>query len=61
MVNAVNRYGGNARLTIYPENGHNCWSNAYGDPALYDWFLSHRNANAGEMIDEYQNNSEKFG
>ncbi len=61
MVNAVNRYGGNARLTIYPENGHNCWSNAYGDPALYDWFLFHRNANAGEMIDEYQNNSEKFG
>jgi len=61
MVNAVNRYGGNARLTIYPENGHNCWSDAYGSKALYEWFLSHENNNAKAMVDEYKNNSEKFG
>ena len=61
MVNAVNRYGGNARLTIYPENKHNCWSDAYGSPALYEWFLTHENNNAGALINEYKNNSKDFG
>ena len=61
MVNAVNRYGGNARITIYPENKHNCWSDAYGSPALYDWFLTHQNQNAGELVDEYSHNSSDFG
>ena len=60
MVNAVNKRGGNARLTIYPENGHNCWSDTYANPALYTWFLTHTNSNAEALIDEY-NNSERFG
>lgn len=41
MVEAVRQIGGNARLTIYPEAGHNSWTQAYDDPALYEWFLSH--------------------
>ena len=60
MVNAVNKRGGNARLTIYPENGHNCWTDTYGNPALYEWFLTHTNSNAQSLIDEY-NNSKDFG
>ena len=60
MVNAVNKRGGNARLTIYPENGHNCWTDTYGNPALYEWFLTHTNSNAQALIDEY-NNSKDFG
>ncbi len=60
MVNAVNMRGGNARLTIYPENGHNCWTDTYGNPALYEWFLTHTNSNAQSLIDEY-NNSKDFG
>ena len=60
MVNAVNKRGGNARLTIYPENGHNCWTDTYGNPALYTWFLTHTNSNAQALIDEY-NNSKDFG
>ena len=60
MVNAVNKRGGNARLTIYPENGHNCWSDTYANPALYTWFLTHTNSNAQALIDEY-NNSKDFG
>lgn len=31
----------NARLTVYPEAGHNSWTQAYDDPKLYEWFLSH--------------------
>ena len=42
MVNAVNKHGGNAKLTIYPDAGHNAWDRAYNDPALFDWLLAHR-------------------
>lgn len=45
MVDAVNRAGGSAKLTIYPGAGHDVWTAACSDPALYEWFLSHINAN----------------
>lgn len=44
MVDAVNQRGGNARLTVYPENGHNAWTDTYSNPELYRWFLSHEKA-----------------
>ncbi len=42
MVRAIRACGGNPRLTIYPDLGHNAWDPAYDDPALYLWLLSHR-------------------
>lgn len=30
------------RLTRYPEAEHDCWTETYNDPRLYEWFLSHR-------------------
>lgn len=40
LVDAIQACGGNARLTLYPETGHQVtWWNAYADPALYEWFL----------------------
>jgi predicted peptidase len=42
MVDAVKRAGGSARLTVYPEAGHDSWSATYDNPELYRWFLSHR-------------------
>lgn len=41
MVDGVNKHGGNAKLTVYPDVQHDCWLNAYADPALFEWFLSH--------------------
>jgi predicted peptidase len=41
MVDAVNRSGGDASLSIYPDIAHDAWTATYGNPALYDWFLSH--------------------
>ncbi|MDB6053287.1 MAG: phospholipase [Verrucomicrobiales bacterium] len=29
------------KFTIYPEAGHDSWVQAYNDPKLYEWFLSH--------------------
>ncbi len=40
MVEAVNRCGGNAKLTLYEGVKHNSWENAYSDPEIYQWLLS---------------------
>ena len=45
MVDSVNRRGGNAKLTIYPENDHNSWTDTYRNIAVFEWLLSHRNQN----------------
>lgn len=34
--------GGNVQLTIYPDAGHDAWTAAYADPALYAWLLAQR-------------------
>ena len=28
-------------LTVFPEAGHDSWTEAYANPKLYDWFLQH--------------------
>jgi predicted peptidase len=45
MVDAVKKAGGDARLTVYPNTGHNAWDQAYRDPALYEWLLAHQKEN----------------
>lgn len=39
MVDAVKNRGGNARLTVYPEAGHDSWTETYDNPELYEWLL----------------------
>ncbi len=41
MVKAVNDHGGKAKLTVYPEAGHDSWTETYNNPELYSWFLQH--------------------
>ncbi len=41
MVNAVNRAGGNAKLTVYENVQHDSWVPAFANPEVYDWLLSH--------------------
>jgi len=41
MVEAVNKNGGDAKLTIYPGVGHDSWRKAYANEELYKWFLAH--------------------
>jgi predicted peptidase len=42
MVEAVKKAGGNVKFTLYPEAGHDSWTEAYNDPELYKWLLSRR-------------------
>lgn len=54
MVDAVNARGGNAKLTIYPENEHDAWSDTYKNPEVFDWLLSHTNKIGKEMVDGFK-------
>lgn len=42
MVQSVQRTGGTAKLTVYPEANHDSWTATYDNPELYEWLLSHR-------------------
>ncbi|HPC95888.1 MAG TPA: prolyl oligopeptidase family serine peptidase [Sedimentisphaerales bacterium] len=48
MVQAVERAGGSAKLTVYPEANHDSWTATYDNPELYEWFLSHRLNRSGQ-------------
>ncbi len=41
MVRGLRQAGGDVRFTVYPDAGHDSWSQAYADPELYSWLLSH--------------------
>ena len=42
MVEAINDRGGNAKLTVYPDAGHDSWTKSYDNQELYEWLLEHR-------------------
>jgi predicted peptidase len=42
MVDAMNKTGGHARLTLYPGVGHNSWTRAYDTPELFTWMLAQK-------------------
>ena len=41
MVEALKQAGADVKYTRYPGVGHDCWTQSYNNPELYDWFLSH--------------------
>lgn len=53
MVAAINQNGGDARLTIYPNNGHDAWSDTYSNPEVYKWLLTKENSNIAEITNIY--------
>ena len=42
MVQCLKEAGADARLTIYPDLDHDSWTVTYNNPALYAWFLEHK-------------------
>jgi predicted peptidase len=42
MVEAMNKHGGSARLTVYPDAGHDSWTETYDNPELYEWLLQQK-------------------
>ncbi len=54
MVNAVNKAGGNAKLTVYTECYHDSWTNAFHDPELFRWLLKNENKNEAALTNEFK-------
>lgn len=48
MVEALKQAGGNVQFTVYPEAGHDSWTAAYNDPALYEWLLAQKRTAAAK-------------
>ena len=42
MIEALKKHGGDPKLTVYPEAGHDAWTETYAGTELYDWLLQQR-------------------
>lgn len=42
MVDALREADGNVKFTIYPEAGHDAWTETYENPELYVWLLKQK-------------------
>lgn len=42
MSNAVKNQGTEAKLTLFPEAGHNSWDDAFKEPEFFPWLFSHK-------------------
>lgn len=40
MVNAIKRMNGDVQFTVYPEAGHDSWTEAYNTSELYTWMMN---------------------
>lgn len=49
MIAAVEKAGGSAKLTVYPEAGHDSWTETYKNEAVYDWLLAQRRASTAPL------------
>lgn len=41
MVKALKEAGNDVKFTVYPNAGHDSWTESYNNPELYKWFLAH--------------------
>ncbi|MBE7560195.1 prolyl oligopeptidase family serine peptidase [bacterium] len=42
MVEALRALGADVRFTVYPEAGHDSWTETYDNPEFWDWLLAQR-------------------
>jgi predicted peptidase len=48
MVDRINKAGGNAKFTKYPEMGHDCWNRAYSEGELLAWMQQQKRGAASK-------------
>lgn len=39
LVDSLKKCGGNVQFTVYPDAGHDSWTETYNNPQLYEWML----------------------
>ena len=52
MVDELVEKGGHPELTVYPDAGHDSWTETYNNPKLYEWLLEQRRAEVSDNEDE---------
>lgn len=45
MAREINHHGGNAKLSLYPEDNHNSWDSALSEPYLLKWLFAQQKQN----------------
>ena len=60
MVDSINKKGGCAKLTVYPNNAHDAWSDTYANYEVFRWLLDQRRKDIKEYTDGY-NGSKQYG
>ncbi len=60
LTERVNACGGKARLTVYPDNGHDAWTDTFKNREVFEWLLSNRKAGAEAVRTEF-NDSKIYG
>ncbi|HEV3166171.1 MAG TPA: prolyl oligopeptidase family serine peptidase [Isosphaeraceae bacterium] len=48
MVKALKDAGADVKFTIYPEAGHDSWTETYNNEEVYSWLLSHKRGEKGK-------------
>ena len=60
LVDAINKKGGNAKLTLYPDCQHAAWEPTFRNPELYSWLISNSRKKKDTASDDF-NDAKKFG
>lgn len=60
MVEKINACGGNARLTLLEDTGHDSWLAAYNSKEVFEWLLSHTRGNDTDFERTYTD-AKRFG
>lgn len=42
MVKAINNFGGNAKITIFPKDSHDSWTSAYSNDEMWQWLFKQK-------------------
>ena len=62
MVEGINKRGGNAKLTVYPNTGHDAWTPTYSNPEVWKWMLAQRLGQKEVPVGDAVNmDSKRFG
>lgn len=61
MVEAVNKKGGCAKLTLYPDTKHDSWTPTFNNAEVFTWLLAQRRYRAEAEADQSYADVKKFG
>ncbi len=61
MVDAVNKCGGNAKLTIWENTAHNAWIPAFRHEPLWQWLFAQKKGDNMEIAKSEYDNVKQFG